>query len=335
MATLNPVKPVVLLDWAGRNVTQDLSDYVMSITYTESQRKKSAGRDKISLTLNNQDQIFCDAWYPQTGDVLQPGMGWLDLLTGKRHVWRWGRFTIDDIQFRFSPDQVVIGATAGGPASDRIEQVNNRTWQNISLKQLCTTLAGEAGMDCQFNGPDTIIALVQQRNESARALLQRLSAQYNAPVSLKDASVYVGTPSLPALTVNLQDRSVVKSADITAASTRNTTSAVAVHYYNPQTKKAEVYRTGNATDEEHTLNLYDQGFIDEAQARQIAQSNASGGGDKHEAESRLVLLNTPIAVGQPVHLEGAGKLPAKWKVSEQTTSVSAAAWQASVKLIKA
>ncbi|MFV0261373.1 MAG: phage late control D family protein [Kluyvera sp.] len=334
MATLNPNKITVLLNWAGRAVTADLSQFVISITYTESKRKKSAGRDRIQLTLNNQNGIFSNAWYPSEGDILQPGVSWLDLITAKRGVWRWGKFTIDDIQFRFGPDQVIIGALASGPASDKFEQVNNRTWQNISLKELCTTLAGEAGMECSFTGEDTILALVQQRNESPRELLQRLSEQYDLPVSLKDASLYVGKPSLGVLVVDLMNRSAVKSADIIAASKRNTTAAVSVHYYNAETKEAGVYSTGKATDEKHTQNFYNVDVKDAAEAKRWAESKASGGGDKHEAESRITLINTPVAVGQPVTLTNCGKLPASWEIAEQTTTVSGSNWQAAIKMKK-
>lgn len=335
MATLNPLRPSVLLNWAGRSVTADLSDRVVSITYTESQRKKSAGRDKIQLTLSNQDRIFCNAWYPSEGDKLQPGITWLDLLTGKRGVWRWGAFTIDDIRFRFGPDQVIIGALASGPASDKMEQTNNRTWTNISLKALCTTLAGEASMECSFNGTDTVIPEVQQRNETSRELLQRLSEKFDLPVSLKDQTLYAGTPKLGTLEVDLTNRSMVKSADIVAASQRNTSSAVTLHYYNAQTKEFGEYSTGKASDEKHHQVYYNVDAKDMTDAKRQAEALANKGGSKHEAESRLVLINTPVAVGQPVKLINAGKIPANWKIAQQTTSISNSVWQASLRLEKA
>lgn len=335
MATLNPIRPTVLLNWAGRSVTADLSSRVVSISYTESQRKKSAGRDRIQLTLDNSTGIFTGSWYPSEGDKLQPGVSWLDLISGKRGVWHWGAFTIDDIRFRFGPDQVIIGALASGPASDKIEQTNNRSWSNISLKALCTTLAGEAGMECSFNGTDTIIASVQQRNETSRELLQRLSEKYDLPVSLKDQTLYAGTPKLDTLEVDMANRSVVKSADIVSATQRNTTNAVEYHYYNAQTKESGTYSTNKAAGDKHTKVYYNQDATDLADAKRKAEALASKGGCQHEAESRLVLINTPVAVGQPVTLRNAGKLPANWKVAEQTTSISNSVWQASLRLEKA
>jgi phage protein D len=334
VATLDPIKPIIVLNWAGRHVTQDLSGYVKSITYTESKRKKSAGRDRVQLTLDNSTGIFTSDWYPQSGDVLQPGVSWLDLITGKLSTWRWGRFTIDDVRFRFGPDEVTIGALASGKAADKLEQNNNRNWDNISLRLLCTTLAAEAGMECSFTGDDTIIDHVQQRNESSRELLTRLAEQYNLPVSLKDATVYVGSPKLGTLTVSMKNRSVLKSADIVSSSPRNTAHSVVVHYYNDETKESGTYSTGKVTDDKHTLQEYNVQVSNLAEAKRYAQSKAAAGGGKHQAESRLELINTPAAVGQPVHLTDAGKLPADWTIAQQTTSVTNSTWKTTIKMTK-
>lgn len=334
MATLDPIKPIILLNWAGRHVTEDLSGYVKSITYTESKRKKSGGRDRVQLTLDNSSGIFTSDWYPQSGDSLQPGVSWLDLSTGKLSAWSWGRFTIDDIRYRFGPDEVTIGALASGKASDKMEQTKNRSWDNISLRLLCTTLAAEAGMSCSFTGDDTLIDHVQQRNESSRELLTRLAEQYNLPISLKDETLYAGTPKLGTLTVSLKSRSTLKSADIISASPRNTAHCVQVHYYNDETKESGVYSTGKATDDKHTQQEYNVQVKNLAEAKRYAESKASGGGEKHQAESRLELINTPVAVGQPVHLADAGKLPADWVIAQQTTSISNSTWKATIRMTK-
>lgn len=331
---LNPTKPAVLLNWAGRSVSQDLSPFVVSITYTESLRKKNAARDKISLVLNNKDRIFCDKWYPKQGDTLKPGLIWLDLITGASRIWHWGAFTIDDIQFRFAPDQVVIGALATSKKSDKLEQANNRSWENISLKQLCTTLAGEANLSCSFNGDDVMIPFVQQRNESSRELLQRLSEQYDLPVAVKNEMVYVGTPKLGTLTVDMTDRTIVKSADIVVASNRHSVGAVEIEYYDPQKKALITYKTGGAADDKHTQRIYNAPVSSPEEAKRYAQSLGKNNGAQHEAESRLVLINTPVAVGQPVKLTHIGQLPSSFTVAQQTTSVTAGHWQTTLKMTK-
>ncbi|MGQ3662060.1 phage late control D family protein [Citrobacter braakii] len=328
---LNPTRPSVLLNWAGRSVTEDLSDFVTSITYTESLRKSKAGRDKISLVLNNRDRIFCDAWYPQQGDTLKAGIAWTDLATGRQKIWRWGAFTIDDVRFRFGPDEVIIGAMATAAASDKMEQKQNRAWDNISLRKLCELLSKEAGMSCTFTGEDVIVPRIEQRNESSRELLTRLAGSFGLEIASKNESMYVGTPKMAALEVDLANRAAVRSADIVAQSHRNTAQAVVVEYYDPEKKEVMTYSTGKVTDDKHTQHYYDADVGSMDEAKRFAQSKMT---DKRRAESRIVLLNTPVAAGQNIILKNAGKLPAKWRTEEQTTSISISSWQATVKMSK-
>lgn len=331
IAPLNPTHPTVLLNWAGRSVTEDLSGFVISATYTESLRKSKAGRDKISLVLSNKNRIFCNAWYPQQGDTLKPGIAWTDRVTGRQKIWRWGAFTIDDIRFRFGPDEVVIGATATGASSDKMEQKQSRAWENISLRKLCDLLGKEAGMSCTFTGEDVIVLRVEQRNESSRELLTRLAGSFGLEIAMKDKAMFVGTPDMATLTVDMANRAAVKSADIVAQSHRTTAQAVVVEYYDPEKKEVMTYSTGSVTDDKHTQRYYDADVGSMDEAKRFAQSKMT---DKRRAESRLVLLNTPVAAGQKIVLSNAGKLPANWRVEEQTTSVSTSNWQASIKMSK-
>lgn len=175
---------------------------------------------------------------------------------------------------------------------------------------------------------------MQQRNETPRELLKRLAEQYNVPVSMKDETMYVGSPKLGTLTVSLKNRDVVKNADIVAASPRNATHTVVVHYYNKETRESGSYATGKVTNDKHTQQFYNVDVKNMADAKRYAHAKAAAGGGKHQNESRLTLACTPVAVGQPVHLADAGKIPADWVIAQQTTSISGGSWQATIRMVK-
>lgn len=332
MATV--MKPYPLLDWAGRNVTGDMARYVKSLSFTDVLEDGEAGRDTMSLVLDNRDRIFMKAWKPTEGDVLKPGIGWT--VNGKTRVWQWGRFVIDGVKFRLAPDEVIITASAQPADKAALENVKTRSWDNIKLHALMQQIAREAGCEAFiYDVKDKTLAHVEQRAESARALLKRIADEQNVPINFKNADLYVGTPAtLEPLVIDIEKRGELTGADL-PESKRNTYSAVSVEYYD--TNKAETIRyiagDPNAT-QERTLKLYNIPVSSVEEARDYANQQLSSGGSKQTNYGSLSLTGKPISAGQEVTLINVGDVHAKWKIASQTTSLRRGQWSATARIAR-
>lgn len=323
MAALGLLAYAATLSWADRVVTRDLAKYVKSLSYTDTLERGKSDRDQVSLVLDNRERIFLDAWYPREGDILRPGVAWqLQSQTkGPASSWAWGAFEIDSLRFRFSPDEVVIGAMATTAKRSAMETARTRAFPNIMLSALVNQLAGEAGMQGVFTGEDVRLERVEQRAESSRNLLARLGERYGLPVSQKNQTLYMGIPVLPELTLSLANRNVVTQADFPITK-RDTYGAVTIDYYDPDQRKQITYQAGDPNAPEgRVLRLYDVKVGSLEEAKRYADSQLSATGTRQTAYGQLQLINTPLAAGQIINLTDAGKLPPKWRVVTQTTSL--------------
>lgn len=326
MATL--IRPTVALDWAGRNVTLDMGPFVKSISYTSSLNKSTQNTpDSISLVLNNLDRRFLNEWMPAKGDSLNPGVLYQNL------QWMWGRFEIDDIKYRFAPDEIIIGANAATINRTALDKQQSRAWDNIQLSTLLQLIARESGMNGVLTGSDVRLPHVEQQAESALSLLSRLGKQFGLPVNVKDLSIYMGTPKgIPELTLSINDRNAIQKLDLPIV-VRNQTTAVVVEYYNQEEKQVLTYKAGNPnTPDSQVLRLYDAPVATYEEAQVYAESKLGEQGVKNKSAGNITLIATPISDGQIINFLDIGRLPAKWQVLNQTTTITTRGWMCNARL---
>lgn len=337
MAEPGFIKPLILLEWKGKNVSEALGGYVKSITWSESMDKKKAGKDQLSLVLNNTSRIFNDAWYPVKGDVIKPALQWED--GGTTRTWHWGAFQTDSIRFRFSPDDVNIGALGQPGTASKIEQQSNAVYEAVTLEQLAERVARQGGMRSEYSGPVIMIERAEQRAESARDMLSRLAALNGLAISSKSGVLYVGVPASvtqQAMLLSLTNRHTITSLDLPVESSRNGgyTSAT-VEYYDSQKKQSVSYTAGKqGTASEKTVSEYDAPVHSVEEARRYAENLLGGRGDKKGAEGRIGLTGQPVSTGQIIQFTDCGKLPPRWQITEQTTTVTPRGWTTEARIKK-
>ncbi|WP_108945616.1 phage late control D family protein [Shewanella halifaxensis] len=333
MATL--IHPQITLEWAGRDVSADLSPYVKSITLNDSLSRDGQNQpDTISLTLNNKGRVFLSDWFPTKGDTLKAGIKFNSDLNGREtpNHWRWGEFEIDDVRYRFSPDEVIVGASAAPFKREQWDKAQSRGWTNIQLSTLTQLIAAESGMGVLLTVPDVLLDRVEQQSESAQSLMQRLSKRINAPINIKDKRLIVGIPpDIPELVVALDKRQIQK-LDLPSA-VRTGVSAVEVDYYDQLKKSSVVYRAGdpNATGTQ-IVRLYDAPASSIDEAKRYAEAELESRLSKGKSTGSITLIATPISSGQPLRILGIGKLHPLWIVQSQTTTVTSKGWTATARI---
>lgn len=131
----------------GKNVSGDLAPYLKSLTFED---KTSNEVDEITITIDDRDELFCDAWMPMIGDSLEVSIkcyDWDD--SDDEQTLYCGSFEIDLVTESGPPSTVEIKAVSLFN-SDIRRTINSRKWQKTSLKSICEDIAKRHGLKYKF-----------------------------------------------------------------------------------------------------------------------------------------------------------------------------------------
>lgn len=328
----NLIKPFAIVKWAGKEISQALSDYVSALTYTDVLDSKKVGTDTVSMTLVNHDGQFYDAWFPEKGDTLECGIGWFDD-DGKRNTWMWGKFIIDEIRFSLNPDKVNIGANAKPVARGKIDNETSEVYEQTSFVTLAEDIAKDVGVSVLIapDARDVTYARVQQRDESKMAMMGRLADENSIPVAFKGNQLVVGELNTSTLTLDIRNRDIVINASL-PVSDRTKSDGIIVQFYDVLNNTAGEYRTGNTDEGAKIKTLTPDGVTSMEEAKNYADNYvATGSGKgKQTTTGRLTLVNATVTTADMIALTSAGKLPNKWKPTSVSTSLTTSGWTSTV-----
>jgi len=100
------LKPTFKLEYNKKDITKDVSNYVVNIEYTDFEHGQS---DEISITFEDSEKLWQNAWIPSKGDSLRLFIGY----EGEK-LLNCGLFEIDEIEFETPPDTLIVKAIATG-----------------------------------------------------------------------------------------------------------------------------------------------------------------------------------------------------------------------------
>ncbi|HBN6292621.1 phage late control D family protein [Vibrio parahaemolyticus] len=326
------IKPFAIVKWAGKEISQELSDYVSALTYTDVLDSKKVGTDTVSMTLVNHDGRFYDAWFPEKGDTLECGIGWFDD-DGKRNAWMWGKFTIDEIRFSLNPDKVNVGANAKPATRGKIDNETCEVYEQTSFVTLAEDIAKEVGVSILIapDARDVAYTRVQQRDESKMAMMGRLADENSIPMAFKGNQLVVGELNTSTLTLDIRNRDIVVNGSF-PVSDRTKSDGIIVQFYDVVNDTAGEYRTGNTDEGAKIKTLTPDGITSMEEAKSYADNYvATGSGkSKQTATGRLTLMNATVTTADTIALTNAGKLPDKWKPTSVSTSLTSSGWTSTV-----
>ena len=171
----------------GADITKDITPYLLSLTYTDSEEDES---DSLQIQLQDRDGLWIENWLGKAVEasaasklsmsaVIIPenwGSGGGALPTGS--------FELDSVDAQGPPFTVSIrGSSLAYGASVR-QTKKTKAWENYSLSGIANEIAGANGMVCMYESAAApFYARVQQIKTSDIQFLETLC--HNAGISLK------------------------------------------------------------------------------------------------------------------------------------------------------
>ncbi|MDF0606622.1 contractile injection system protein, VgrG/Pvc8 family [Neisseriaceae bacterium TC5R-5] len=315
--------PVFVLSYGQKNITNDITPYVLSVTYTD---YLSGQSDELEVQLEDADGRWLRAWYPGKGDSLSLKIGY-----DQAPLLPCGAFEIDEIEFAQPPSTVTIRALATGIKSTVRTRVG-RAYENTTLAAIAQRIAKRNHLVLTGKIRSIAIDRVTQYQERDVAFLTRLGREYGYAFKI------VGNKLVFTELTNLHENDVVatiKLTDLKSLSLRDKIKDVyqqaKVKYHNPKTKKLVVYgvkggevtqvgqstqtskpRSGQASSGD-TLKLATRsGSKATAQTKAKAALNRS---NLQQTGGTLTLMGNPkLVAGNTVQLLGCGQLSGKYLI---------------------
>lgn len=307
-----PVRaPVWRLEYAGVDVTREISRHVVQVGYTDHAHGEA---DSIEIRLEDADGRWRGAWYPAKGDQVSLLIGY----AGDR-LMPCGRFEIDELEFDAPPDTITMRGLAAG-ITPALRTENTRAFEGLTLRQIAETVAGNHQLQVTGTIDDIRIGRLTQLRERDLAFLKRLAEDYGHVFSVRGSQlVFHRVADLEAVEpVTSIDRRTMKRIRLTDRTRRIYRGAIA-RYHDPDTKQLieqEVMAGDDAGTGDMLKILVRAENAEQAEAKaRAALARANG----ITAEGTITVEGEPrLVAGNNVDLTGLGRLDGKYEITTST-----------------
>ena len=190
MDALNPqnvLQARFVLTYQQRNITRDVSEHLLSLTYTD---HLTGNADSLEVELEDTQGRWRDAWYPGHGDTLTLAIGWQGA-----PLRTLGRLEIDEVELNGPPSTITIHALATG-INGPLRTVEHRAYEDLTLAAIAQQVATRQGLTLVGHiEPIPLDRLTQQ--DTDLTFLRNLAATYD--YAFKITGRQLGSPALPPL----------------------------------------------------------------------------------------------------------------------------------------
>lgn len=326
--------PRVKIVYEGKDITQDISKYLLSVQYTDNESNES---DEISFTLEDKHGLWKSDWLPQKGDKVSLSIGYDDNLLDC------GKFTVDEIEMSGPPDIVVLRALAAGTNSP-LRTKNSRAYEGQTLRQIAQSVADKYGYSIvATEGSSSLldnirVERVTQDRETDLAFLQRIGKDYGVVFNLKDTNLVFtsifdmekGNPVIELRRTDLIRYSVKDKA------TKVYKKARVKHKQVKSNEEITVFYEEKKTDQtssEDTLEI-------KTRVENVQQAEAKAKAKLHDAnrqgqEANFSIPGNPIMVaGNNFDLLDMGGLSGKYHIKKSSHNVSASGYITEIEAVR-
>lgn len=327
-----------ILTYNSKNISADVSDYILSITYTD---KLSGEADELQVSLEDADLRWTHDWHPELGATLGLQFGY----QGETLV-NAGAFDLNTIDYSDAATTVNLrGVATGSQAAVRTRK--SRAYENVTLAQIAARIAKKHGMTLVGAVEPLVLDRVTQYAENDLQFLFKLAKQYGYAVKITEnnkkmvfwkLSALHETPSVGAY--NREDL-----ANWSASETINDIpEKVEVRHHDSQTKKLVVYgvKAGETQPVGYTETAGKSTGSDTARmhVRHKNASTAKAHAEAHLAQKNLdrLTLNCAVAgnpkllAGSAITLNGLGALSGGYFIITATHNISRSGYTTQLEL---
>lgn len=325
-------KPLFVLIYEGKNITNDISEMFESVSYTD---YLSGMADEINISLENRDGRWFKAWMPVKADRLKLYLGY----EGSK-LLNCGIFIIDDISYSGFPDKIDIkGSSFPYEPADLHKTKKRRVFENTTLSSVVNSVSKENSLQpfVKIN-PDVDIKRIDQFDETDATFLTRLAENYGYFIKFAEEKLIFSKYK------NLEDEPsslVIKKEELISYSIKDTVHTlykdVIIEYFDHKEQKLKTYRFSDPNVKWGEVLRISEPVDSIAQAQEKAKA-ALRARNMLSAKITMELMgDTKLVAGLTVNIEGFGNYDGKYIIDSSThilSSILSSGYTTSVELRK-
>ena len=303
---LVPVSYKVLYN--NKNITKDISDHLLSLSYTD---KVAGESDEIQIQLEDKDGLWQNDWWPEKGDTIE-----VQIIDGDAAL-PCGKFTLDEKELTGSRSGGDLFSISGLAASvtKQLRTKRSTAHENKTLKELAKSVADRHGLTIQGVIPDIRFTRITQNRETDLAFLNRMADQYGLLFSIRDTRlVFESMEGIekkdPVISI---DKTEVSSFSFTDK-TEDTYADTKVSYHNPETN--ELIEYDDTGEDGYDTQAIEAKAETKQQAEVIAKSAQRKKTTRVQTCSISCQGNILLLSGVNVELTGFGKMSGIYHITE-------------------
>lgn len=303
-------QPKWVLEYEGKDISKDVSPYILQITYTDALQGES---DSLEINLEDRDSRWKNGWWPQKGDKIKLQIGY----TGEKLV-SCGTFTVDEVELNGPPDTVSLRALSAG-VKESLRTKNTVAYEKQTLGQIAGGIAKKHSLKLTGTVSDAKKnrrpRRITQRDEHDLAFLKRLGEAEGVIFKISDEQIVWHDQDLldAASTVTILDRKNLSRFTF-RAKTDQVYKACQVSYHDPKKKKLVTHTEkadGITTGDTLKLNVRCESKDEAIIKAKAALRNKNGS----QIEGSVALPGQPkLAAGSNIEVTGLGVIDGTYQV---------------------
>jgi len=229
-----PVRsPQWILNYAGVNITTDVSQMVLAITYVD---RLDGASGELEVELEDSTKRWQGPWYPALGDIVSLQIGY----SGET-LLDCGEFQVDELELDGPPDVMRLRCLAAY-ITPAMRTANTVAYENMGIVEIAALIAAKYGLvmvtASSESESDVVFARVTQRRQTDLEFLKRLAREHNFDFTVRGGQlVFYARPvleSVPAV-VTIMRSDVVRFSFRNRA--RRIYNGAEFSYFDPDTKQ--------------------------------------------------------------------------------------------------
>lgn len=299
--------PIFELFYEQKNITKDVSLYVTSIEYVDTEHGES---DELQICFEDSEKLWQDAWIPSKGDCLRAYIGY-----EAEKLLNCGEFEIDELEYESPPDSIIVKGLATG-IKKPLRQKNSVGYENKTLKQIAKEISDKHGYTLVGEIADVRVDRITQNKERDLTFLTKLAEQYGYIFKIAENNlVFYDVQQLK----GAKPLQIFYKSDLLHINLREKTSqkykAVQVSYYDSKKKK-----TIKATARNENVVKGDTLKINvrcSSKKQAILQANAALNTADTKIEGSIEFTGNPnLIAGSNIELKGIGHFSGKYHITQ-------------------
>jgi phage protein D len=146
--TIDARRAQVVINYNGRDITKELSDYSLDLTYTDAE---PGTLDDLQINLEDKARKWSGPWSPSAGDRIVAYIKTINWSKpGEIKRLNCGTFEVDSIDFAGPPDTVSIKAVSLPVTTNVRQEKKTKAWESVTLKSIAAEIAKRAGFSLMY-----------------------------------------------------------------------------------------------------------------------------------------------------------------------------------------